>query len=96
MTRTGSTSASASPADDHEIPFVELFTALAREQTHLILDDGSFFSLDNPAYGRLRELLTEANALDGFSPENPQISRYQTALYDELEDLADDIADDPR
>ncbi|MGO3072538.1 MAG: DEAD/DEAH box helicase [Brevibacterium linens] len=82
--------------DDHEIPFVELFTALAREQTHLILDDGSFFSLDNPAFGRLRELLTEANALDGFSPENPQISRYQTALYDELEDLADDIADDPK
>lgn len=82
--------------DGREIPFVDLFTALAREQSHLILDDGSFFSLDNPAFDRLRDLLSEANALDGFSPENPQISRYQTALYDELEDLADDVADDPR
>ncbi|WP_181274021.1 DEAD/DEAH box helicase [Brevibacterium oceani] len=82
--------------DGCEIPFVDLFTALAQEQSHLILEDGSFFSLDNPAFDRLRELLAEANALDGFSPENPQISRYQTALYDELEDLADDVADDPR
>lgn len=82
--------------DGHEIPFVDLFTALAQEQSHLILDDGSFFSLENPVFDRLRELLAEANALDGFSPENPQISRYQTALYDELEDLADDVADDPR
>jgi superfamily II DNA or RNA helicase len=81
--------------DDREIPFVDLFRALAQEQTHLILDDGSFFSLDHPAFDRLRELLTEANALDGFSPENPQISRYQAALYDDLEDLADDVADDP-
>jgi superfamily II DNA or RNA helicase len=82
--------------DGHEIPFVDLFTALAQEQTHLILGDGSFFALDNPAFDRLRELLAEADALDGFSPENPQISRYQTALYDDLEDLADDVADDPR
>ncbi|WP_210604153.1 SNF2 helicase associated domain-containing protein [Brevibacterium oceani] len=82
--------------DGREIPFVDLFTALAQEQSHLILEDGSFFSLDNPAFDRLRELLAEANALDGFSPENPQISRYQTALYDEFEDLADDVADDPR
>ncbi len=82
--------------DGRDIPFVDLFTALAQEQSHLILDDGSFFSLENPAFDRLRELLAEANALDGFSPENPQISRYQTALYDELEDLADDVADDPR
>lgn len=82
--------------DGHEIPFVDLFTALAQGQSHLILDDGSFFSLENPVFDRLRELLAEANALDGFSPENPQISRYQTALYDELEDLADDVADDPR
>jgi superfamily II DNA or RNA helicase len=82
--------------DGREIPFVDLFTALAQEQSHLILDDGSFFSLDNPAFDRLRELLAEANALDGFSPENPQISRYQTGLYDELEELADDVADDPR
>ena len=79
--------------DGHEIPFVDLFTALAQEQSHLILDDGSFFSLENPVFDRLRELLAEANALDGFSPENPQISRYQTALYDELEDLADDVAE---
>lgn len=79
----------------HEVPFVELFKALAVNETHLLLDDGSYFSLDDPAFDSLRELLAEAAALDGFTPENPQISRYQTALYDDLEELADDVAEDP-
>ena len=82
--------------DGHEIPFVDLFRALATEESHLLLEDGSYFSLDDPAFDRLRELLAEAASLDGFSPEKLQISRYQTALYDEFEDLADDVAEDPR
>jgi superfamily II DNA or RNA helicase len=81
--------------DGHEIPFAELFTALATEQSHLLLNDGSYFSLDHHAFDTLRELLAEAAALDGFTPENPQISRYQTALYEDLEELADETAEDP-
>src|SRR5699024_14782 len=49
--------------DGHEIPFAELFTALATEQTHLLLNDGSYFSLDHHAFDTLRELLAEAAAL---------------------------------
>ncbi|MGO2554438.1 DEAD/DEAH box helicase [Brevibacterium aurantiacum] len=82
--------------EGHEIPFVTLFKALATDETHLMLDDGSYFSLDNSAFDKLRELLAEAASLDGFKPENPQLSRYQAGLYEDLEELADDVAEDPR
>ena len=82
--------------EGHEIPFVTLFKALANEEPHLLLDDGSYFSLDNRTFDKLRELLAEADALDGFTPENPTISRYQAGLYEDLEELADDVAEDPR
>src|SRR5699024_2603032 len=62
--------------DGHEIPFAELFTALATVQSHLLLNDGSYFSLDLRAFDALRELLAEAAALDGVTPENPQIGLY--------------------
>src|SRR5699024_10780986 len=81
--------------DGHEIPFAELFTALATEQTHLLLNDASHFSLDHHAFDTLRELPAEAAARDGFTPENTQISRYQAALYEDLEELADETAEDP-
>src|SRR5699024_10737996 len=48
------------------------------------------------AFDALRELLAEAAALDGFTPENPQISRYQTALYEDLEEQRGLIAADLR
>src|SRR5699024_12451533 len=65
------------------------------EQSHLLLNDGSYFSLDHHAFDTLRELLAEAAALDGFTPENPQISPYQTELYEDLEELADETAEAP-
>src|SRR5699024_8258254 len=81
--------------DAHAIPFAEMFTAHATEQSHLMVNDRSYFSLDHHDFDTLRELLALAAALDGFTPENPQISRYQTALYENLEELADETAEDP-
>src|SRR5699024_1238411 len=83
------------PIDGHEIPFAELFTALATEQTHLLLNDGSYFSLAHHAFDTLRALLADDAAPHRHTPENPQISRYQAALYEDLEELADETAEDP-
>ncbi len=76
--------------DDTLVPFVDLFRALATGQDHLLLDDHTYFSLDHPSFEKLRELLTEAQALSEWSPQEPTISRYQAGLWAELEDIADE------
>ncbi|WP_309131216.1 SNF2-related protein [Brevibacterium sp.] len=76
--------------DGTHVPFVDLFRALATGQDHVLLDDHTFFSLDHPSFDKLRELLTEAQTLSEWSPQEPSISRYQAGLWAELEDLADE------
>lgn len=73
--------------DGRLIPFEPLFTALSKGRKKLLLVDGSYFSLQHPALDRLRELLDEAAALDEWET-GPRISRYQTDLWEEFEDLA--------
>lgn len=75
------------------IPFVDVFTALATGQDRLLLPDHSFLSLDHPAFEKLRNLLAEAEALSEWSPENPQISRYQAGLWAELDELANETVE---
>src|SRR5690625_3236206 len=48
---------------DEEVPFEALFAALARGDTHLILDSGTYFRIDDPDLDRLRRLLEEARVL---------------------------------
>ncbi|UJP11008.1 SNF2 family helicase [Microbacterium sp. KUDC0406] len=74
--------------DGRTIPFEPLFTALSLRRKNLLLVDGSHFSLAHPALDRLRELIDEAATL-GEWETGPRISRYQTALWDDFEDLAD-------
>ena len=74
--------------DGRTIPFGPLFAALSTGRRKLLLSDGGLFSLDHPALDRLRELLDEAGRLDEWET-GPRISRYQTALWAEFEDLAD-------
>ncbi|GAB3618501.1 DEAD/DEAH box helicase [Okibacterium endophyticum] len=76
--------------EGREIPFGPLFTALATGRKKLLLIDGSYFSLQHPAFDRLRELLVEAESLQEWEPENLRISRYQAGLWAEFEDLADE------
>lgn len=75
--------------DGRTIPFKPLFTALSMRRTKLLLVDGSYFSLAHPALDRLRELIDEATEVAEWET-GPRISRYQTDLWEEFEDLADE------
>lgn len=75
--------------DGRSIPFAPLFTALSMRRTKLLLVDGSWFSLAHPALDALRELIDEATELAEWET-GPRISRYQTDLWEEFEDLADE------
>ncbi|WP_194419577.1 SNF2-related protein [Microbacterium abyssi] len=75
--------------DGRSIPFAPLFTALSMRRTKLLLVDGSYFSLAHPALDSLRELIDEATELAEWET-GPRISRYQTDLWEEFEDLADE------
>lgn len=75
--------------DGTAIPFAPLFTALSKRRTKLLLVDGSYFSLAHPALQRLRDLIDEAAELTEWET-GPRISRYQTALWEDFEDLADE------
>ena len=74
-------------AEGKEIPFVQVFTALAADESHLLLDDGGYFSLDKPELVRLRTLIEEARALSDGVRERLTISRFQAGLFDDLTEL---------
>lgn len=74
--------------DGRSIPFMPLFRALSMRRAKLLLVDGSYFSLAHPALDSLRELIDEATELAEWET-GPRLSRYQTDLWEEFEDLAD-------
>ena len=67
-----------------EVPFADLFTALSLGQSHLLLPDGAYFSLDRPELRRLAELIEEARALQEPDGERLRISRFQAGFWEEL------------
>ncbi len=70
--------------EDRELPFAEVFVALASGESHMLLDDGAHFSLQQPRLQSLRQLIEEARGLTD-SPSAPlRISRYQAGLWSEL------------
>ncbi|MCS3842533.1 DEAD/DEAH box helicase [Microbacterium sp. AK031] len=75
--------------DGRTIPFTPLFKAMTKGRRKLLLVDGSYLSLNHPALDRLRELIDEASELQEWET-GPRISRYQTDLWEEFEDLADE------
>lgn len=75
--------------DGREIPFPTLFVALAQGKTKLLMPDRTYFSLDNPAFDALRELIREGEALAEWNPEHQEISRYQVDLWEDLVEIAD-------
>ncbi|WP_167756814.1 DEAD/DEAH box helicase [Leifsonia flava] len=70
------------------VPFGPLFTALSNGRKKLLLVDNSYLSLDQPVFEPLRELIEEAGTLPEWEA-GIRISRYQTDLWDEFEELAD-------
>jgi superfamily II DNA or RNA helicase len=71
----------------HQVPFTDVFLALGRGESHLLLADGAYFSLDKPELRVLAALIEEARALADAPREGLRISRFQAGLWDELTDI---------
>lgn len=74
-------------AGDETVPFAQVFTALAAGESTLLLASRTYFVLDEERFGRLRELIEEARALQDTMGGGLRINRFQVALFDELDRL---------
>ncbi|MGH3730882.1 MAG: DEAD/DEAH box helicase [Micromonosporaceae bacterium] len=70
--------------DGRPVPFEDVFVALAGGESHLLLDDGSYFSLDKSELRELARLIEEARALSDAPKGQVRISRFQAGLWEEL------------
>ncbi|HEY1820074.1 MAG TPA: SNF2-related protein, partial [Trebonia sp.] len=70
-----------------EVPFSDLFVALAHGQTYMLLADGAYFSLDKPELAALARLIDEAKTLQDQPDGALRISRFQAGLWEELSGL---------
>ena len=73
--------------EGREVPFTDLFVALAHGQSHMLLPDGAYFSLDKPELAALARLIDEARALQDQPDGALRISRFQASLWEELSGL---------
>ena len=70
--------------EGREVPFTDVFTALSRGESHVLLPDGAYFSLDKPELRQLAKLIEEARALQDTVGGPLRISRFQAGLWEEL------------
>jgi superfamily II DNA or RNA helicase len=76
--------------DGEEVPFNELFVALAQGAEHLILASGTYFCLDREEFRRLAALIEEARGLSdavGAASNTVRLSRFQAGLWQELDQI---------
>ncbi len=73
--------------EGEQVPFAELFIALAEGQSHLILPSGSFFSLDREELRQLGQLIAEARSLEDSSGDSVRLSRFQASFWEDLQRL---------
>jgi hypothetical protein len=73
--------------EGREVPFSDLFVALAHGQTYMLLADGAYFSLDKPELAALARLIDEARSLQDQPGDSLRISRFQAGLWEELSGL---------
>jgi superfamily II DNA or RNA helicase len=74
--------------EGRDVPFADVFVALASGQSYLLLPDGAYFSLDKPELASLKSLIEEARALTDRPADTLRISRFQAGLWEELAGLA--------
>jgi superfamily II DNA or RNA helicase len=72
---------------ERRIPFADILRALSRGQSRMLMPDKTYFSLEQPLFDKLRELVTEAGQLSDRDGEL-RITRYQASLWEELDELA--------
>jgi SNF2 family DNA or RNA helicase len=75
--------------EGNEVPFSDLFVALAHGQSHLLLASGAYFPLDKPELAALGRLIDEARALQDQPDGQLRISRFQAGLWEELAGLGE-------
>ncbi|HEY0247887.1 MAG TPA: DEAD/DEAH box helicase [Gryllotalpicola sp.] len=73
--------------EGREVPFAELFRALAAGRSSLRLVDGSHLRLNQPVFAQLLDLIAEAETL-GEWETGVRIHRTQLALWSDFDDLA--------
>ncbi|WP_237565734.1 DEAD/DEAH box helicase [Ornithinimicrobium cerasi] len=71
---------------DQQVPFEELFAALARGDEVMLLESGTWFTLDRPELQSLRTLIDEARDLEDGPPRPGRVSvtAYQAGLWEEF------------
>ena len=67
-----------------DVPLAPLIEAIARGHEHLILDSGTWFSLDRPELETLRALVDEARSLQDKPTDPLRISVVHAGLWEEL------------
>ena len=71
--------------DGEQVPFRDLFRALAAGDTHLMLRSGTYFPIDRAEFDQLRTLIAEASDLQDTPPEDGlRVSAFQAGLWEEL------------
>jgi superfamily II DNA or RNA helicase len=73
--------------EGRQVPFTDVFVALSQGESHLLLADGAYFSLQKPELQSLARLIAEARALQDVPSASLRISRFQAGLWDELTEL---------
>jgi hypothetical protein len=73
--------------DGEVVDFGELFAALSRGETHLILDSGTWFSLERPEFDQLRDLISEAALLQPGGESDLRLRAEHAGLWEELVSL---------
>ena len=73
---------------DEAVVLRELFVALARNERHLLLPSGTYFSLDRPEFAQLRSLIDEAHVSAPSESGALRINRYQVSWWNDLEHIA--------
>ena len=67
-----------------EVPFADLFVALAEGQSHLVLPSGTFFHLDREELRELAQLIAEARGLHDAPSDGVRLSRFQASLWEDF------------
>lgn len=72
---------------DEEVPFQDLFVALAEDQQQLLLSSGTYMSIDRPEFHRLHQLIIEARSLNESDDDTIRLSRFQSSWWEDLINL---------
>lgn len=72
---------------DNDIELSDLISALSMNEEYMILENGTYFSLDSEILQNLKKLIDEAKDLQEKKSDTLQINRYHASFWEELKAL---------